>query len=299
LVLRGGCIDMGQGQDTVMAQIAAQTLQVPYRDIVVVTGDTASCPDSYMTTASRATLLQGRATHMAVTRLRDVLLDYACSEFDLNRATARFEDGNITDPSTNSEIALGELARRAGQQNYRLSAEAYYTAPESFYNLEFDEERFAQNPEQYRVHAAYCFCAQACIVEVDSTSGEVRVLRAIAAQDVGRAIHPQNIRGQIEGGVVMGLGYGLTEEFILDKGYVVTDTLRKFKVPRVAQAPEIVPLIVENPHSLGPYGAKGMAELSLASSAPAIANAVYDALGVRIRMLPITTEKIVAALRAR
>jgi selenium-dependent xanthine dehydrogenase len=296
LVLRGGCIDMGQGQDTVMAQIAAQTLQLPYRDIVVVTGDTATCPDSYMTTASRATLLQGRATQMAVTRLRDLLLDYACSEFDLNRDTVRFEDGCVLDTSTDSTIMLSELARRAAEQTYQLSAEAYYTAPESFYNLEFDEKRFAQDPEQYRVHAAYCFCAQACVLEVDRHSGEVELLKIIAAQDVGTAIHPQNIRGQIEGGVVMGIGYGLTEEFIVDRGHVVTDTLRKFKVPRIVQTPEIVPLIIENPHSLGPFGAKGMAELSLASSAPAVANALYDALGLRFRQLPISADRIVAAL---
>jgi CO/xanthine dehydrogenase Mo-binding subunit len=282
-----------------MAQIGAQTLRVPYREVVVVTGDTATCPDSYMTTASRATLLQGRATQMAVTKLGELLLDYACSQFDLNRATSQLQDGRILDQSTNSDITLKELARKAGEQSYRLSAEAYYTAPESFYNLEFDEKRFAEDPEQYRVHAAYCFCAQACVVEVDPASGEVQVLSAIAAQDVGRAIHPQNIRGQIEGGVVMGLGYGLTEEFVVDRGYVVTDTLRKFKVPRIAQAPEIVSLIVENPHSLGPYGAKGMAELSLASSAPAIANAIHDALGVRVRDLPITPERIHSAMQRR
>jgi aldehyde oxidoreductase len=297
LVLRGGCIDMGQGQDTVMAQIAAQTLQVPYSDVIVVTGDTATCPDSYMTTASRATLLQGNAVKMAVGKLREQMLDYACSQFDLNRETVRFEAGRIHDKSTGSEIPLAELARQAAQQNYRLLAEAYYTAPTCYSNLEFDEELFAREPEQYRVHVAYCFCAQACILEVDESSGEVNVLKMIAAQDVGKPIHPQNIRGQIEGGVVMGMGYGLTEEFIVDRGYVVTDTLRKFKIPRITQAPEIIALIVEDPHSLGPFGAKGMAELSVASSAPAIANAIDNAVGVRIRDLPITPEKILTALQ--
>ncbi len=297
LILRVGCIDMGQGQDTVMAQIAAQTLQVPYRDVVVITGDTASCPDSYMTTASRATLLQGRAVQMAVTKLRDLLLDYACSQFDLRRDIIHFEDGRVVDKSTDGEVPLGELARKATEQNYSLSAEAYYSAPPSYYNLEFDEKLFAEDPEQYRVHAAYCFCAQACILEVDESSGAVRVLKMIAAQDVGKPIHPQNIRGQIEGGVVMGMGYGLSEEFIVDQGYVVTATLRKFKIPRITQAPEIIALIVEDPHSLGPFGAKGMAELSLASSAPAIANAIDNALGVRIRDLPITADKILAALQ--
>ena len=297
LVLRGGCIDMGQGQDTVIAQIAAQTLQVPYRDVIVITGDTASCPDSFMTTASRATLLQGNAVQMAVAKLRDRLLGYACSQFDLNREAVRFEAGRIRDESTGVEVSLAELARQADQQGYRLSAEAYYTAPPCYLNLEFDEELFAREPERYRVHVAYCFCAQACILEVDESSGEVRVLKIITAQDVGKPIHPQNICGQMEGGVVMGMGYGLYEEFIVDRGYVVTDTLRKFKIPRITQAPDIVTLIVEDPHSLGPFGAKGMAELSLASSAPAIANAIADAMGVRIRALPITPDKIMAALQ--
>jgi len=298
LILRGGCIDMGQGQDTAMAQIAAQTLQVPYCDVIVVTGDTATCPDSFMTTASRATLLQGNAVQLAVNKLREQVLDYACSQFDLNREAVCLEAGRIKDKSTGNEVSLAELARQAAQQDYRLSAEAYYTAPTCYSNLEFDEELFAREPEKYRVHVAYCFCAQASIVEVDESSGEVRVLKIITAQDVGKPIHPQNIRGQMEGGVVMGMGYGLYEEFIVDRGYVVTDTLRKFKIPRITQAPDIVTLIVENPHSLGPYGAKGMAELSLASSAPAIANAIDNAVGVRIRELPITPDKVVAALQA-
>nr|MBC7245908.1 molybdopterin-dependent oxidoreductase [Chloroflexota bacterium] len=296
LILRGGCIDMGQGQDTVIAQIAAQTLQIPYSDIIVVTGDTASCPDSFMTTASRATLLQGNAVQIAVTKLREQLLDYACSQFDLRRDAVTFEAGRIQDKATGVEISLAELARQATRQNYRLCAEAYYTAPTCYRNFEFDERQFKEDPDQYRVHVAYSFCAQACILEVDESSGEVRVLRMITAQDVGKPIHPQNIRGQIEGGVVMGMGYALYEEFIVDRGYIVTDTLRKCKIPHIAQAPEIVPLIVEDPHSLGPFGAKGMAELSVAPSAPAIANAIHNALGVRIRELPITPEKILAAL---
>jgi CO/xanthine dehydrogenase Mo-binding subunit len=209
----------------------------------------------------------------------------------------RLVDGSIRDESTGTRLTLAELARTAAEQDYKLAAEVYYTAPTSYYNLEFDQDKFKEDPEQYRVHVAYCFCAQACILQVDEKTGEVQVLKVLAAQDVGRPIHPQNIRGQIEGGVVMGMGYGLSEEFIVDKGYVVTDTLRKFKIPRVKQAPHIKALIVEDPHSLGPYGAKGMAELSLSSSAPAISNAIEDAVGVRVRSLPITPAKILAALQ--
>ncbi len=296
LVIRVGCIDMGQGQNTTMAQIAAQAVQVPYSKIVVVSGDTASCPDSFMTTASRATLIQGNAVVQAVTQLRDVMLDYAAREFDLNRAQAQLVDGRIVDASSGREVGLAELGKRAADHKTRLSAEAYWKTPTCYANLIVDEKLLAEDPEQYRLHAAYCFCTQAAIVEVDEHSGEVRVLKVIAAQDVGKPIHPRNIEGQIEGGVVMGLGYGLYEEFVVDHGRVVSDTLRKLGVPRFAQAPEMTPLIVEDPHSLGPFGAKGMSELPITPTAPAIANAIYNAVGARVRHLPIRPKDVLAAL---
>lgn len=295
LLLRVGGVDMGQGHDTTMAQIAAQVLQIPYQDIRVITGDTATCPDSFMTTASRATLVQGNAVQMAASQLRRKLLEYAHSQFDL--AKPEWAAGQIEDAASDAKLPLQVIARQAAQQNYPLRVEAYYTAPTCYRALEVDDVLRAQEPEKYRLHIGYCFAAQAAIVEVDESTGETRVLKAIIAQDVGRAIHPQNICGQMEGGVVMGMGYALYEEFVVDHGYVVTDTLRKCHVPRITQAPDIVPLIVEDPHPLGPFGAKGMAELSVAATAPAIANAVYDAVGVRVRELPITPSKVLAALR--
>ena len=296
LVLRVGCVDMGQGLKTAMAQIAAQTLQVPYRRIFVVAGDTGSCPDSFMTTASRATLIQGNAVVEAVTKLRESILDYASTEFGLNRATARLEEGRLRDSSTGSEVSLAQLGGRAQEQQHRLYAEAYWKMPTCYSNLIVDEKLLAEDPEKFRLHAAYCYCSQAAILEVDESTGDVRVLKVIAAQDAGKPVHPRNIEGQIEGGVMMGLGYGLYEQFVVDHGRVITDTLRKLKVPRITQAPEIVPIIVEDAHPLGPFGAKGMSELPISPTAPAIANAVYDAVGVRVRDLPITPEKVRAAL---
>ena len=297
LILRGGCIDMGQGQDTTMAQIAAQLLQVPYSDITVVDGDTATCPDSFMTTASRATLIQGNAVVLAVNELRERMLDFACTNFSLNRARTGLEAGRIIDESSGKEVSLAELAGKAAHLKQCLSAKAYYTAPICYSNLDVDEELLKEDPDQFRLHVAYCFCSQAAIIEVDEGTGKVKVLKVIAAQDVGKPIHPQNIHGQIEGGVVMGMGYGLSEEFVLDKGYVVTDTLRKCGVPRITEAPEIVSLIVEDPHPLGPFGAKGMSELPISVTAPAIANALFDAVGVRVRELPIKPAKVLRALK--
>jgi selenium-dependent xanthine dehydrogenase len=294
VIVRVGCIDMGQGQNTTMAQIASQTLQVPYSKIVVVSGDTASCPDSFMTTASRATLIQGQAVVHAVTKLRESILEYAANEFDLYTPQTQLLDGRIVDASTGREVSLVEVGKRASNEGVELSAEAYWQTPTCYDNLVVDEKLLAEDPERFRLHAAYCFCSQAAIVEVDESSGEVRVLKVVAAGDVGKPIHPRNIKGQIEGGVVMGLGYALYEELVLDHGRVVTDTLRKLRIPTASQAPEITALIVEDPHSLGPFGAKGIAELPVAATAPAIANAIFDACGVRVRDLPITPDKIMA-----
>jgi len=296
VIVRVGCIDMGQGQNTTMAQIAAQTLQVPYSKIAVISGDTASCPDSFMTTASRATLIQGQAVVHAVTKLREIVLEYAAEEFDLYAAEAQLVDGRIVDMSTGREVSLAEVGKRAVDHKTELSAEAYWKAPTCYSNLIVDEKLLAEDPEKYRLHAAYCFCTQAAIVEVDDNSGEVRVLKVIAAQDVGKAIHPRNIVGQVEGGVVMGMGYGLYEEFVVDHGHVVTDTLRKLGIPRVAQTPEITTLIVEDPHSLGPFGAKGMSELPVTPTAAAIANAIYSAVGARVRHLPIRPKDVLAGI---
>ncbi len=298
LILRGGCVEMGQGQNTVMAQIAAALLHVPYSQIEVVNGDTANCPDSFMTTASRATLLQGNAVRLACGKLRELLLDRTAAWFGWPRAELELEAGQVLHRASGRSAALGELAQRAQAAGERLFAEEYYTAPTCYRNLAPDQELLAGDPEKLRLHVAYCYGTQAAIVEADETSGEVRVLKVIAAHDVGTAIHPQNILGQIEGGVVMGMGYGLYEEFVVQEGRIVTDTLRKLKVPRAEQCPVIVPLIVEDPHPLGPFGAKGMSELPLTPTAPAITNAIRDALGVRITRLPATPERVQAALRA-
>lgn len=294
---------MGQGLKTVIAQIVAETLSVPYRDISVITGDTGTCPDSLMTTASRATLLQGNAVSQATTKLREALLDYACKEYNVVRSGLRLGRGGVSwklDPDGRETfVSLQELGRKAARQGHPLAFEEYYTAPRSYRGLLIADSAYEEPPDQFRLHVAYCFGTDAVIVEVDDQTGEVQVLKIIAAHDVGKAINPRGINGQIEGGVIMGLGYGLSEEFVVENGRVLTDTLRKCGVPRISQMPEIIPLIVENPHPEGPFEAKGMAELPISVTAPAIANAIFDAIGVRLTELPMTPEKILAALEQK
>lgn len=149
------------------------------------------------------------------------------------------------------------------------------------------------------LHVAYSFAAQAAEVKVNLLTGEVSVLSVISANDVGRAIHPLGLIGQIEGGVMMGIGNALTEEYILEAGRVVTDRLALYRVPSMLHTPEIVPIIVEHPTREGPYGAKGIGEITNIPTSPAITNAVYNACGVRIRRLPVDQDWLARQLAAR
>ena len=142
------------------------------------------------------------------------------------------------------------------------------------------------------MHFAFSFAAQAVEVEVNTQTGEVQVLRAIAANDVGRALNPLGLQGQVEGGVVMGIGHALTEEFIVEGGVPFTDRLARYRVPNITQVPEITSIVVEHPTTDGPYGAKGVGEIVSIPTIPAIANAVYNAVVVRIDRLPVDQELI-------
>jgi CO/xanthine dehydrogenase Mo-binding subunit len=197
--------------------------------------------------------------------------------------------------SGRSLAALPELAELAAADGVRLRAEARYSAPRTWPDL----REPAGGAGGRRLHAAYCFGAQAVSLEVEPSSGRVNVLRVIAASDVGRAVNPAAVEGQMEGGVVMGLGYALSEEFRLEQGRIVTDTLARLGLWRAAQVPPIECLIVENPHEEGPFGAKGMSELPVSMAAPAVVSALHDALGVWLTRIPATPERILAALAAR
>ena len=142
------------------------------------------------------------------------------------------------------------------------------------------------------MHFAFSFAAQAAQVEVNTHTGEVRALRIIVANDVGKALNPLGLQGQVEGGVVMGLGMALTEDFIVEDGRVVTDRLARYRMPSIAQTPEICSIIVEHPVSSGPYGAKGVGEIVSIPTAPAITNAIYRAVGVRLYKLPVDQEEL-------
>ncbi|MDW7739275.1 MAG: molybdopterin cofactor-binding domain-containing protein [Bacillota bacterium] len=297
LILKVGATDMGQGSDTALTQLAAQETGLPYEDFQVLSNDTAQTPDGGITTASRQTYISGHAVLGAANIFNSTLRKCIAECFGFANIDYKFAPGGlIILDQPDRFISYHELARTANRAGFSLAGEYTYTAPTT-YPLRERADHEAHLPlEKYNVHFTYCYAAQAAVVEVDESSGEVKVLKIIAAQDLGRAIHYQNSCCQIEGAVVMGVGYGMSEKFIMEQGYMITDNLAKIGLTRIRDIPDMEIILVEE-ESDGPYGAKGMGELPLNPTAPAIINAINNATGVRITDLPATKRKIAAELK--
>ena len=263
----------------------------------MVANDTHLCPDGEETTASRQTYISGNATKVAAERFMGHLERFLEEEYGLKAGAYRFAKAGVCVPG--KDLTWEDIYRAAAAKGLKLSAEYDHLAPETVPLPDSHGPHDGNNAKDYKIHAAYCFATQAAIVEVDEETGEIEVKKVIAANDVGRAINPAMVRGQIEGGVMMGLGYGISEELKVEKGRILSNSLAKCGVPKISATPEIEALIVEKHVPEGPFGAKGMGELPLNPTAPAIANAVYDAVGYRARSLPIRKEDIQSFLAAR
>jgi CO/xanthine dehydrogenase Mo-binding subunit/aerobic-type carbon monoxide dehydrogenase small subunit (CoxS/CutS family) len=295
-LVRHGAADLGEGVNDVAAIVAARTLGVPLSRVRVHNGDTELDPFGGMTTASRATFLTGNAVLRASRALRERLWEVVGSEFGAAADEIELRDGSFVDMRTGQAlISLVELAR-GGE---RLAAETMYDAPPTN-RMPAGTESFSEGrPHAHRTHFAYCFGAQAAFVAVNEETGAVRVLKIIAAHDAGSAISYRNCIGQIEGAAVQGMGYALTERFPMAGGYPQATRFRDLGLLRLRQLPEIVPIIIQEPHPSGPYGAKGLGELAISPVAPAIVNAIHDAVGVWINELPADQSRVMAALREK
>ncbi len=301
LLLKVGAADVGQGSDTLLAQLAAKETGLLFEDFTVVSNDTGLTPAGGVTTASRQTYISGHAVLGAAREFMAVFERCLLQGFKVKSGQYQAVSGGVSVANGNGidhYISFQEIAAAATGQGLILSGECLYTAPVTYPLRERADHEAGISLEQYRIHFAYCYAFQAAVVEVDPQSGVVKVLKIIAAQDLGRAIHPQNSRCQIEGAVVMGLGYGLSEQFILKNGSMVTDSLGKLRLPKITDAPEMEIILIEEAAE-GPHEAKGMGELPLNPTAPAIINAIYDAVGVRIGDLPASKDKILKALKEK
>jgi xanthine dehydrogenase molybdenum-binding subunit len=207
-------------------------------------------------------------------------------KYDVRPEQIRFENGIVH--ANGHSMTYAEVAKEMKDMGQQPRALYEYEAPKT--------QPLGTGGD---MHFAFSFGVQAAEVEVNKLTGEVRVLKVISANDVGMAVNPLGLQGQVEGGVMMGLGNCLTEEFIMDNGYVVTDHLARYRIPGIMLTPEITSIIVEHPTAEGPYGAKGVGEICSIPTTPAITNAIYNAVGVRIDKLPVDQELIARELWER
>jgi CO/xanthine dehydrogenase Mo-binding subunit/aerobic-type carbon monoxide dehydrogenase small subunit (CoxS/CutS family) len=293
-LVRHGGTDMGQGSNEVVATIASRVLGVQFKDIRVHTGDTREDPHGGITTASRATFVTGNAAKMAAEGLREMLWKAVSDEFGVPTESLEIQHGAFVNKETDHEIiSLETLASGGTEFKYK----ADYEAPET--QAPFEEIPACPHVPAAPLHFAYDFGAQAAIVAVHQETGETKVHKIIAAHDSGEPLILKNVIGQIEGAVVQGLGYALSENFEIEGGIPKSKHLRDLGLLRFRDIPEIVPIPIIDPHPKGPFGAKGMGELALSPTAPAVINAIHDAVGVWIRELPATKERVKEELEKR
>jgi CO/xanthine dehydrogenase Mo-binding subunit len=277
--VRSSAAEMGQGLVTVMRTIVAEEMSVSPERVKVLVMDTDLTPNGGPTTASRQTFVTGNASRYAAKTLRDQITAVMAEKYDIRPEQIRYEDGivHVNGHSLTYAEVYKEMSALGQQPRVRYEYEAPKTQP------------LGTGGD---MHFAFSFGVQAAEVEVNKLTGEVRVLRVISANDVGMAVNPLGLQGQVEGGVMMGLGNALTEEFIVEEGYVVTDRLARYRIPGIMLTPEITSIIVEHPVEAGPYGAKGVGEMCSIPTTPAITNAIYNAVGVRVDKLPVDQEVI-------
>ncbi len=279
-----GGTDTGQGSDFALRRIAAMVFGIAVPDVVLVRGDTDRTRDTGSATGSRTTFYIGNAVRIAAENLRRLVLMAAAEELEAPAEILECHGGHVFPREAPGRgIALAELARRLAARGRHLKAPGT-----------FDPEACPLDPETGlgKPYATYASATQMAEVDVNVRTGAVRVLRVVAAHDIGRVINPVGARCQVEGAIVMGIGFALKEEFLPG----TTRGFADYRIPTARDVPEIETIFIERPEPKGPFGAKGLGECALLPTAPAILNAVADATGARVRELPATRARVLAAI---
>ncbi|MFH1123980.1 MAG: molybdopterin cofactor-binding domain-containing protein [Pseudomonadota bacterium] len=292
-VLSMGSVEIGAGSDTAMALLVAEELGIPLERIRVVSGDTDTCPYDFGAIGSRTTQAMGVAVHQAIDGVKKQLLAFAEQHLEAPREILAFGGGKIY-VRERPEVAI-PLAKAAHLLALSKGGPVVATGTHATPNPPF-------NPAFVESHAApsrpfFAYGAQAVAVQVDKVTGKVDVLKVVAAHNVGKAVFRAGIEGQIHGGVAMGLGYALSEEVIFSNGRPLNVSFLDYRLPTMVDVPEIVPIIVEKENARSPDDIRGIGEPATIPTAAAVANAVYDAVGVRVNHLPLTPERVYWALK--
>jgi 4-hydroxybenzoyl-CoA reductase subunit alpha len=331
VVVYTGASEIGQGSDTMTAQVAAEVLGCSLSRVRVIAADTDLTPIDIGSYSSRVTMMAGNATLRAAEEIRKQIASAAARKMNcapeelvfggdkvLNRGTnprAAGEGARATEPSVSGRVE-GQILRGSLQQKRteeevpkdRMTFEEAVVAAIDFHGALTGTGSYAPSLDArggkfkgagVGPSPAYSYSAQVAEVSVDEETGEVTVHKIWAAHDCGRALNPVSVEGQIIGSVWMGLGQALQEEMVWKDGMLMNPGLLEYRSPSAVESPEIEPFIVESIDPEGPFGAKECSEGSLAATIPAIANAIYDAVGIRLREAPFTPERVLAALRAQ
>jgi CO/xanthine dehydrogenase Mo-binding subunit len=287
LVVRCGAPDVGGGQASSLCQIAAEVLGVGLEQVSIYVSDSALTPLAGTTTASRQLYMSGNAVLKAARELRSQLLAVAAPLLGTDPARLELDNGAAVGPDGRT-LPLADVIRKCARAGVPRGLLAVYHAPAG--------EPVDLATGSGKVFPDYTFGAHAAEVEVDTQTGAVRVLRYVAGHDVGRAINPQSVEGQIQGGAVQGLGYGLLEEVVVEDGINLTTSFASYLIPSAADVPDVEPIVDESGEGLGPFSARGIGEPPIGPPAAAVANAIADATGVRLARLPMTPERVARAL---
>jgi CO/xanthine dehydrogenase Mo-binding subunit len=282
-----GVTEIGEGILTVLAQIAAEEIGVRPQDVVIGDNDTARAPEAAHAGATRQTYMIGNSVAIACREAKARFVQAVAEMWDVDPASIETGNGEVWARDTNWRETMAEAVEHVKKRGVVPVGSASFTAQ----HTGLDPVDGSGTPWQ-----AYVFGCQVAEVEVDTLTGEVQVLGIWAAHDVGRAVNPRGVEGQIEGGVVQALGQGLMEDYRLEQGHTTTPGFAKYILPTSLDVPHVTSIIVEDRDPIGPLGVKGIGEPAMVPTIPAVMNAIYDAIGVRITSLPATPERIREAL---
>ncbi len=285
-----GLVEMGQGSETVVTQMTGDALGVSPNRIIVLPTDSVQVPDSGPAVASRNVVMTGNAIRNAAQTLMPILKKAASELMGCDASEIAIMDDKVTDIESGTEISFHELCDFMGKSNVPMEFTGWWHTPKLEYNAEtgIGEAYFS-----------YSFATHIAKVRVDTLTGQVFVDKIIAAHDVGKAINPAGIEGQVEGGSAQGIGWATTEDFKMDRGVVTTPNLSTYLLPTALDVAEVETIIVEKPEPEGPWGAKGIGEPSIIPTAGAIANAVSSALGIQMNEIPLTPERVLNAINGK
>ncbi len=283
-----GCPDIGQGNSIAFIQMAAEALSCTLSEIILKAGDTACSPDSGITAASRSIYAVGNAILLAAEKIGNQMKHVAAEYWHVKASEIKFRNSRLV--HFDKEMSYKEVARLAIEHNLTIKYQSHFDMPSADMGIE---------GAHGLPHILYGAMTYIALVEVDTVTGQIHVLKSVSIPDAGRIINRKGLEGQAEGGVVMGLGYTLMEKVVFEKGRIINDNFDTYLMPTALDCPEVIVDPVEVLEKSGPFGAKGIGECVTGPIAPAIINAIYDAIGIRIKDLPADMEKVFFALQEK